>query len=161
MDKLNLFITRELLDKVSAQAQQSKRLRKNYNFHHSEQDVCHRLLNAMEPESYIQPHRHLDTNKDETLLVLKGRFGVLIFDDKGVIEEKAILDPMGGVMMTNIPHGIFHTIICLEKSSVFFESKAGPFTPLTLDEKAHWSPEEGDSSAEEYLATLKKLFTPY
>jgi cupin fold WbuC family metalloprotein len=153
----DLFITRAFLNVVSAQAQQSPRLRKNYNFHNSDQDVCHRLLNAMEPESYIQPHRHIDINKDESLVVLRGKFGVVIFDDMGAIEGKAILDPRGDVILTNITHGVFHTLISLEKDSVFFESKAGPFTPLSSDEKAHWAPEEGDLLSKEYLANLKKL----
>ena len=156
----DLFVTQELINKVSAQAKQSPRLRKNYNFHNTDQDVCHRLLNAMEPGSYIQPHRHLDINKDESLVVLRGRFGVIIFDDKGNVEEKAILDPAGDVMITNMPHGIFHTLISLEKGGVFFESKAGPFTPLSQDEKAHWAPAEGDKSSEEYLAALTRLFEP-
>ncbi len=159
-DKLthDLFITRELLNEVSAQAQQSSRLRKNYNFHNSDQAICHRLLNAMEPGSYIQPHRHLDINKDETIVVLRGKFGVITFDDKGAIKGTAILDPLGDTIITNLPHGIFHTLVSLKKESVFFESKAGPFTPLTRDEKANWAPEEGNQSSKEYLANFEKLF---
>lgn len=154
----DVFRTRKLLNNVSSQARQSPRLRKNYNFHNSDQDVCHRLLNAMEPESYIQPHRHLDINKDETLVVLSGKFGVLLFDDKGVVTEKGILDATGETIIANMPHGIFHTLLSLETGSVFFESKAGPFKPLSQDEKARWAPEEGDHRSKEFLATMNKLF---
>ena len=157
----DLFITREFLGKISSQAEQSPRLRKNYNFHRSDRDLCHRLLNAMEPESYIQPHRHLDINKDESLLVLRGKFGVIIFDDRGGIAEKAILDPSGDVIMTNIPRGIFHTLVCLEKGGVFFESKTGPFAPLTADEKAPWAPGEADQSAKDWLGNLKSNFPAF
>lgn len=151
------FISQQTLDQMLFQAKQSPRLRKNYNFHTSDNDVCHRLLNAMEPASYIQPHRHLDIDKDETLAVIRGKMGLIIFDNDGTIEEKALLEPTGNTMMANIPHGIFHTLISLERS-VFFESKGGPFTPLTQDEKAHWAPQEGDESATGYLTLLKKLF---
>lgn len=58
------FISRQILDRLSAEAKLSPRLRKNYNFHSSDQDICHCLLNAMAPDSYIQPHRHLNTSKD-------------------------------------------------------------------------------------------------
>jgi len=152
------FISQQILDRLSLRAKQSPRLRKNYNFHTSDGDICHRLLNAMEPDSYIQPHRHLDINKDETLAVIRGKMGLIIFDDDGAIEEKALLEPTGTVMMANIPHGTFHTLISLDGPSVFFEAKAGPFIPLTKEEKAQWAPQEGDESSTEYLRSLKKLF---
>jgi cupin fold WbuC family metalloprotein len=152
------FISQQILDRLSLQAKQSPRLRKNYNFHASDGDICHRLLNAMQPDSYIQPHRHSDINKDETLAVIRGKMGLIIFDDDGTIREKALLEPMGTVMMANIPHGIFHTLVSLDGPSIFFESKAGPFIPLTQDEKAPWAPQEGDESSTEYLRSLKKLF---
>jgi cupin fold WbuC family metalloprotein len=150
------FISRSILDQISSTAKQSPRLRKNYNFHACDEDRCHRLLNAMEPDSYIQPHRHLDVNKDETLVVIRGKMGMIIFDHAGNITERALIEPTGNVMMVNIPHGIFHTWVSLEERSVFFEAKAGPFIPLTQDEKAHWAPKEGDESSIEYLVSLKK-----
>jgi cupin fold WbuC family metalloprotein len=152
------FVSQQLLDRLSFQAKQSPRLRRNYNFHTSDGDACHRLLNAMEPDSYIQPHRHVAINKDETLAVIRGKMGLIIFNNEGDIEEMALLEPTGNVMMANIPRGTFHTLISLEGPSVFFESKAGPFLPLTQDEKAHWAPNEGDKASTEYLMSLKKLF---
>jgi cupin fold WbuC family metalloprotein len=152
------FISQQILDQLLLQAKQAPRLRKNYNFHTSDVDICHRLLNALEPDSYIQPHRHSDINKDETLAVIRGKMGLIIFDNDGTIEEKVLLEPSGNVMMVNIPHGMFHTLISLDGPSVFFESKAGPFIPLTHDEKAHWAPKEGDEASTEYLGSLKKLF---
>lgn len=41
-------IDKQLLDDVSAQAKASPRLRMNYNFHQSLDDLCHRMLNALE-----------------------------------------------------------------------------------------------------------------
>jgi cupin fold WbuC family metalloprotein len=152
------WTTRRMLDEISLQAKQSPRLRKNYNFHHSDEDICHRLLNAMEPGSYIQPHRHLDRNKDETLVVIRGKMGLILFDDHGNIEEKVLLELADHAMIVNIPHGKFHTWISFEERSVFFESKAGPFLPLTEEEKAFWAPKEGDASSAAYLASLKKCF---
>jgi hypothetical protein len=70
-----------LLDAVCAEAAASPRRRKNRNFHPRDDHPGHRLLNAMQPDSYIPPHRHLDPNKDETFVVLRGSIGVVIFDD--------------------------------------------------------------------------------
>ena len=152
------FISQQMLDRLSLQAKQSPRLRKNYNFHASNADICHRLLNAMEPDSYIQPHRHLSINKDESLVVLRGKVGMIVFADDGSIRETARLEPTGNVMMANIPHGTFHTLVSLDGPCVFFEAKAGPFIPVSQEEKAPWAPPEGDAAATEYLRSLKRLF---
>ncbi len=152
------FIDRQKLDEISLQAERSPRRRKNYNFHRSDEAICHRLLNAMEPDSYIQPHRHLAREKDETLIVVRGKMGLVLFDEQGSITKKALLEPEGDVMMVNIPAGTFHTWISLEARSVFFEAKAGPFRPLTQAEKAPWAPGEGEELSAGYLASLKRLF---
>jgi len=152
------FIDRQKLDEISLQAERSPRRRKNYNFHRSDEAICHRLLNAMEPDSYIQPHRHLAREKDETLIVVRGKMGLVLFDEQGSITEKALLEPEGDVVMANIPPGTFHTWISLEARSVFFEAKAGPFRPLTQAEKAPWAPGEGEELSAGYLASLKRLF---
>ena len=47
------IIDKPLLNKVSAEAKQTSRLRMNYNFHQSLDDKCHRFLNAVEPDSVI------------------------------------------------------------------------------------------------------------
>jgi cupin fold WbuC family metalloprotein len=152
------FMNTQTLDEISLQAKRSPRLRKNFNFHTSDDALCHRLLNAMEPGSYIQPHRHLDPNKDETLIVIRGRMGLILFDIIGQIQERVLLELRDHAMMVNIPHGTYHTWVSLEERSVFFESKAGPYRPLTQEEKAPWAPVEGDPSATTYLASLKGLF---
>lgn len=53
-----MIINKELLDKVSAHAKESQRLRMNYYFHQSLDDKCHRMLNALEPGTDIPIHRH-------------------------------------------------------------------------------------------------------
>ena len=152
------IIHRNLLDDISSQAKVSSRRRKNYNFHASEGDACHRLLNAIEPDSYIPPHCHHDASKDETLIVVRGRLGVIIFDERGTVTATAVLAPAGEPVGVNIPHGMYHTLVALEPGSVFFEAKAGPYAPLTPREKASWSPAEGEPRASSYLADLKRLF---
>ena len=64
------LISEELLDSVSHEARESSRLRMNYNFHESLDSPIHRLLNALEPGTYLPPHRH--TDKEETYVVLRG-----------------------------------------------------------------------------------------
>ena len=62
------LIDAELLNRTSAQARTDDRLRKNYNFHERPDDPANRLLNALEPGSYLPAHRHLNPAKDEAIV---------------------------------------------------------------------------------------------
>lgn len=145
---------------LSRDARAHVRMRKNYNLHASEQEGSQRLLNAIEPDSYIRPHRHLAPEKDETILVLAGRVGVLAFDEKGVVSMSRILAPASGTVGVNIPAGVFHSVVALEPGTVIFESKTGPFVPLMPEEKAFWAPAEDVPEAMAYLAFMIDFFRP-
>lgn len=152
------IISTQLLDEVSAAARENPRLRQNWNIHPRDDFPAHRLLNAMEPDSYIRPHRHLDPFKDETFLIVRGSLGILVFDEAGRITEKLLLAADGENIGVDIPAGVFHTAVSLHKGTVFFEAKAGPYTPLTAAEKAPWAPESG-VAAKAYLVALQKEFS--
>jgi len=152
------WIDSALLESVGGAAAASPRRRKNFNFHVSEDEGSHRLLNAIEPDSYIPPHRHLDPAKDETLIVVRGRLGAVIFDEAGTVLDTAVLDAGGDRVGINLLHGTYHTVLALKSGTVFFESKAGPFRPLGDLEFAAWAPREGAPDAQDYFATLRRLF---
>jgi len=152
------IITRELLDQVSAEARQNPRLRKNHNFHPSDESRCHRLLNAMEPDSYIRPHRHLDPEKDEGFILMSGRLGIVTFTDDGKVGETALLSHANGNLAADIPHGVYHTALSLESGTVFYEVKAGPYRQPNEAEKVTWAPEESGPQAQAYLTRLRSLF---
>jgi cupin fold WbuC family metalloprotein len=149
------LIDNALLDEVCAQAAASPRRRKNRNFHPYDEHPGHRLLNAMQPDSYIPPHRHLDPNKDETFVVLRGLLGLVLFDDTGKVIRLAKVGAGGTAIGVDIPHGTWHTAVALETDTVFLEAKAGPYLPFTPAEKAPWAPAENTAGAAPYLAALK------
>lgn len=151
-------VTSELLKQVAAEAVKSPRLRKNYNLHKSDNSVCHRLLNAIEPASYIRPHRHLDPEKDEAFILMTGRLGIILFSDDGEVTERVLLSHQNGNLAADIPHGIFHTAVSLEPGTVFYEAKAGPYLALTEAETAKWAPVDGSDEAVQYLKSLQELF---
>jgi len=144
-----------LLNEVCAEAAASPRRRKNRNFHPADDHPAHRLLNAMQPDSYIPPHRHLDPDKDETFVVLRGALGVIVFDDAGNVTRAARVGAGSTVLGVDIPHGTWHTAIALEADTVFLEAKAGPYLPFTAAERAPWAPAENSSEALPYLAMLR------
>ena len=149
------WLGRDILNALVAQAQVAPRRRRNLNFHARDDAPCHRLLNAVEPDSYIVPHRHLEPDKDETLIVLAGELGVVTFDDAGSITAAKILKPGGEPFGVTIPAGQFHTPIAMAPGSVIFEAKAGPYRALTELERASWAPPEGHTDAAGYLERLR------
>lgn len=113
------LIDKALLDEVSAEAKESQRLRKNYNFHQSLDEKCHRFLNAVEPGTVVEIHRH--PAKDESFVLLRGRGVVSTYRDDGCLIERVELNPDEGRYGVNIPKGVWHNLECLESGSVFFE----------------------------------------
>ncbi len=154
------LITNELLDGVILEAKASPRKRKNFNFHPTNESLCNRLLNALEPGTYVRPHRHLDPEKEELMLLLRGRMGMIYFDDAGNVTETALLAVGSDAFGIDIPSGIYHSLVCLEPGTLFLEAKAGPYRPLLPQESAPWSPAEDDPEANDYRAGLERLFTP-
>ena len=153
-----LFFGLESLDALSARAAESPRRRANLNFHDTPEHPANRMLNAMEPDSYVRPHRHAAAFKDETFVVVKGAFGVVLFDEKGNVSQTAVLRAGGDLIGAHLPAGIFHSIVSLEPASVFFEVKAGPYDPATAKDWAPWAPDEGAAEAPAYLTKLRALF---
>lgn len=121
----------QLLDGVSSQAKESSRLRMNYNFHQSLDEMCHRFLNAVEPGTAVPIHRH--PTKDETFVLLRGRVRVTTHNDDGSIIEEVVLCPEDGKYGVNIPKGVWHKVESLASGSCFFECKEGPFVPHEVD----------------------------
>ena len=126
-----MIIDTELLDKVSEQAKASPRLRMNYNFHQSLDELCHRFINAVEPGTVVPIHRH--PTKDETFVILRGKVRVTTHRDDGSIIEDVVLCAEEGRYGVNIPKGVWHKLECIEEDSVIFECKEGPFVEHEVD----------------------------
>ena len=122
-----MIIDKQLLDSVTEQAKASPRLRKNFNFHHSIDEKCHRFLNAVEPGTVVDIHRH--PAKDETFVLLRGRVRVNTYNDNGDVVDSLELSPTEAQYGINIPKGVWHNLESLEMNSVFFECKEGPYSP--------------------------------
>ena len=120
------IIDNHLMNEVSEQAKASPRLRMNYNFHKSLDEKCHRMLNAVELGTEIPIHRH--PTKDETFVILKGKVKVTTYNNKGELQDFAILCHENGLYGVNIPKNVWHTLEAMEPS-MLFECKEGPFVP--------------------------------
>ena len=122
-------ITLSLLDKLTAQAKESPRLRMNLDLRNSADDQSQRMLNAIEPGSVVPIHRHRDTT--ETVVCLRGRIVEEYYDDlERMCTESIVLTPNGQTVALNIPAGQWHTVKALESGTVILEVKDGKYEPL-------------------------------
>jgi cupin fold WbuC family metalloprotein len=129
-------ITPTMLQSLSQQAQASPRLRANHNLHCQLDDPVQRLAIAMEPGTYVRPHRHPHTW--ELLYPLAGRFVVLYFDDAGRLTDRTVLGEDASVIETVA--GGWHSVLSLDPGGVIFEVKHGPYQPIADADYAAWSP---------------------
>ena len=127
---INMIITKEILDKLSAKAKASERLRVNLDLRNSAEDKSQRMLNALEPGTIMPIHRHKGTS--ETCICIRGHFEEYFYDENGYLIETIDMVP-GGVIL-NIEKGQWHSLKCLESGTVLLEAKDGAYAPLTADE---------------------------
>ena len=147
-------IDNELLAALSKTAQSSPRLRKNHNIHSQLDDPVQRLFNAMEPDTYVRPHRHQGDDRWEFFQIVSGSATVLTFEPDGKVLEKIVLSQKGPNVAIEIPGNTWHTIASLQSGTVLFEIKKGPYQPVSDKDFAVWAPAEGESAAEQFVQWL-------
>ena len=114
-----MIIDKDLLDKVSEQAKASPKLRMNYNFHQSLDELCHRCLNAVEPGTEVPIHQH--PTKDETFVILRGKVRVTTHRDDGSIIENVVLCAEDGRYGGSMGWGETMILGCHNKDGVIEE----------------------------------------
>lgn len=154
------FIDQDDLDGLSRAAACAPRQRMNLNLHQDYSDPCQRLFNALEPGTYIRPHRHTEPPKTECFLAVRGRMALLLFDDGGAVVKTVIFGAGCEILAVDLPPGLWHSVICLEPGSVFFETKPGPYVALSDKDFAPWAPLEGSADAADYLKALQLAVVP-
>lgn len=140
-------ITFNDLQQQSEQAANSPRLRAHRNIHPELSDPVQRLAIAMEPGTYVRPHRHPHTF--ELLTPLSGRFLVLNFDDNGTVTHRVVLGEECKVV--EMDAGTWHAVLSMDKGGVIFEVKHGGYQPVTEQDSAAWAPAEGDPGTAELM----------
>ncbi|HAG16407.1 MAG TPA: cupin fold metalloprotein, WbuC family [Bacteroidales bacterium] len=151
-------INEAFISETSAKAKKSARSRMNFNFHKEDAATLQRMLNAMEPDTYIQPHKHENPDKVEAFFALRGRLLIVEFDDTGEITDYVVLDARTGNFGAEIAPRTWHTVISLEEGSVAYEVKDGPYDVVVDKNFAPWAPAEGDGNGKSYnLQLLKKI----
>lgn len=104
-------------------------------------------------------HRHLEPERTESCVVLRGRVGLTLYNNEGeqicCREVGAGCDCVG----YDIEAGLWHGLVVLEDDTVLFEVKQGPYAPITPQNIAPWSPAVDDKEAvENFIKALEEKF---
>jgi cupin fold WbuC family metalloprotein len=148
-------ITNELIQGLIEQAAESPRKRVPYNFHTYDEPV-QRMINALQPGTYVTPHKHENPDKVELIAILIGKAALIHYGDTGDVQDIFILDENGPVRGVDIPPRVYHNFIALTPCAVL-EIIQGPYHPDTHKKFAAWAPKEGSAEAEDYLTRLEAL----
>ncbi len=152
-------LTSETLIAGCAAAAASPRQRIILPLHREQGALVQRMLNFLQPGTYIRPHLHPMPHASETIQVLRGAIGFLIFDEQGAVLERHLLeaDETG---MIDIEPNVWHGFVALAPDTVVLEIKRGPYDAPTDKGFALWSPDEGAPDSMNLLAGWRAEFTP-
>ncbi|WNG51581.1 cupin fold metalloprotein, WbuC family [Archangium minus] len=153
-----VVLSRSLVEEVAESSRTSPRRRIILPFHKKEDELLHRMLNVIQPDSYVRPHRHLEPPKAEAWVVLRGALAFFTFEEEGRVRDCLSLEAGGEQFGVDLAPGIFHGLIALAPDTVLFEVKNGPYAPANEKSFAPWAPEEGTPEAVSYLARLREEY---
>ncbi len=155
-----VVLTSDLIATAVEASRLSPRRRVILPFHRRDDEKLHRMLNAVQPGTYIQPHRHLSPPKPESIVVLKGSIHFVIFEDDGRVRSHFVLTAGSDRFGIDFQPGVYHTFLALQPDTVLFEVKPGPYEEKTDKDFAAWAPAEGSEGAPEFLAALERRLLP-
>lgn len=150
------IVDKALMGELRGAALASPRLRSHHNLHPSVEDAFHRLCIAVEPGSYIRPHRHANPDRWELLIPVQGSIAALRYNESGEVIGKDIIKAGGECVAIELEAAGWHSFVCLEPGTVVFEIKPGPYIKPPPADFAQWAPEEGQPLAAAFVEWFKK-----
>jgi cupin fold WbuC family metalloprotein len=150
-----VVLTQAHAERALAASRESMRQRMILPFHKTDDARLHRMLNALQPGTYVQPHRHLRAPKSEVFVALRGRADCLVFDDDGHIVLAPQIEAGGACFGIDIAPGHYHSFLVRAPDTLLYEVKEGPYTAVDDKDFASWAPSEGSPDVPRYLAELE------
>ena len=143
-----------VIAEVKKMARESKRRRYARSFS-KPMDRVQVMINAVEPDSYVRPHKHECPDKLEIVQAVCGRIAVVCYDDDGGVVKVAVSDCSSVDNVVSIPAGTWHSMVSLESGSVMLEIIEGPYDAATHKKFAEWSSDEYTADAMRFLENLR------
>jgi cupin fold WbuC family metalloprotein len=138
------IIDHRQIAELATRARAVPRKRAHLLLHEGPADPVQRLIILLQPSTYVRPHHH--SRQWEMLVLQQGRGNLLIFDGDARLMDRIELNPRSSVVQ--IPIGVWHGFVVLERNTAVLEIKPGPYVP---NEFADWAPEEGDATATRFV----------
>lgn len=144
----------EMIEEGIKASRESDRKRIILPIHRKQEAEVQRMINFLQPGTYIRPHKHPLPHATESLIIMSGSIRFFTFDESGtVISETEINSkPVPGVL--DIEPRVWHSFIVLEENTILFECKKGPYNAQTDKTFAEWSPEEGSAGVRDWIESL-------
>jgi len=150
---LNILST-DLFEEGVRLSRLSPRKRIILPIHKSSDASMHRMLNFIQPGSYIRPHNHSLSNKTESVVVLQGAIQFFTFNEKGEVLTEDIIGGTSKNFGVDIEPTVNHAFFAIQPDTIIFETKPGPYEKATDKLFAEWAPEEGTEEATVFMQSL-------
>lgn len=135
-------VTEEDLNRGLEASRNSSRKRFILPIHREQQALVQRMINFMQPGTYVRPHRHPRAGACESIAVLRGSIRFRIFSDTGEVLQQFDLSGQTPEAVVDIEPNVWHSFDVLEPDTILFETKMGPYDANLDKEFAPWSEEE-------------------
>jgi cupin fold WbuC family metalloprotein len=134
---------------------------KNYSgkirlcLHKDTQEALHEMIIVHRKDVYVRPHKH--KAKTETFHVIEGSFFIIIFNDKGEITSKILMnnEKNSSNFLCRIDKDMWHMIIPITDFIVLHEITNGPYLGKRNSVFASWAPL--DKEIEKVEEFIKKM----
>jgi cupin fold WbuC family metalloprotein len=150
-----VLLTEALVERTLVASRESPRRRALLPFHKDHDELLHRMFNALQPGTYVRPHRHLRSHKHEVFLLLRGALDFVIHSEDGQIESAHRLIAGSAQFGIDIPPSAYHSLIVRAPDTVVYEVKEGPYAALDDKDFASWAPAEGSPEVKAYMEQLE------
>lgn len=148
-----VVVGRAEIEFVKAEAARVPRRRARLCLHRSEVDRLHEMVIALDPSTYVRPHRH--PGKSESFHVIEGTARVVVFDEAGGITDVIALGARRN-RLYRLDEARFHTVVIGRRTLVLHEITNGPFDRHGSQLAPFAPPEEDEAAARAYQAELKR-----
>jgi cupin fold WbuC family metalloprotein len=138
----------------------SKRKRIILPIHRTQDARVQRMLNFLQPGTYIRPHMHPLDHATESLVLLKGSICFYRFSSEGDVQFSQVLKAGTANSVADIQPRVWHSFTVLEEDTVLFECKLGPYDENKDKIFAGWAPAENSEGVKKWLAVLRLLEMP-
>lgn len=151
-------LTEDLLSEGFAASRTSPRKRIIFPIHRTQDAPVQRMLNFMQPGTYVKPHIHRGTGASESVVLLSGSLQYLIFNEDGRVIRTFRATAGTPSAVLDIEPDVWHSFLVLDADTVIFECKIGPYEAMSDKDFALWAPDEGTDDAHEWIRAMTERY---